>query len=81
MQAKYPVKVRAIRSKGQTDRIYVFIPLLLAAAIGPDGGEESQWRHTLQVKRFGLSVDETTQKKKKRRVKKKLPTPVNTGFL
>lgn len=52
----------------------MFIPLPLAAAIGLDGGVEAQWRltdkHTLQVKRFGLSVDETTQQKK-RRVKKK----------
>lgn len=74
MQAKYPVKVQAIRSKGRTDRFYVFIPLPLAAAIGLDGGVEAQWsltdKNTLQVKRFGLSVDETTQQKK-RRVKKK----------
>jgi len=30
MQAKYPVKVRAIRSKGMTNQFYVFIP-------APDG--------------------------------------------
>lgn len=46
MQAKYPVKVRTIRSKGRTDRFYVFIPLPLAAAIGLDGGEEAQWSLT-----------------------------------
>jgi len=56
MQAQYPVKVQAIRSKGRTDRFYVFIPLPLAAAIGLEAGEEFQWslsdRDTLAVRRF-----------------------------
>ena len=46
MQAQYPVKVQAIRSKGRTDRFYVFIPLPLAAAIGLEPGEEFQWSLT-----------------------------------
>jgi hypothetical protein len=57
MQAQYPVKVQAIRSKGRTDRFYVFIPLPLAAAIGLEAGEEFQWsltdRNTLAVQRLG----------------------------
>ena len=56
MQAQYPVKVQAIRSKGRTDRFYVFIPLPLAAAIGLVAGEEFQWsltdRNTLAVHRL-----------------------------
>jgi hypothetical protein len=56
MKAQYPVKVQAIRSKGRTDRFYVFIPLPLAAAIGLEAGEEFQWsladRNTLAVQRF-----------------------------
>ena len=56
MQAKYSVKVQAIRSKGRTDRFYVFIPLPLAAAIGLEAGEKFQWsltdRNTLAVQRF-----------------------------
>ena len=56
MQAQYPVKVQAIRSKGRTDRFYVFIPLPLAAAIGLEAGEEFQWsltdRNTLAVRRI-----------------------------
>ncbi len=56
MQAKYPVKVQAIRSKGRTDRFYVFIPLPLAAAIGLEAGEEFQWsltdRNNLAVRRI-----------------------------
>ena len=42
MQAQYPVKVQAIRSKGRTDRFYAFIPLPLAAAIGLEAGETVQ---------------------------------------
>ena len=56
MQAQYPVKVQAIRSKGRTDRFYVFIPLPLAAAIGLEAGEEFQWslanRNALAVRRL-----------------------------
>ena len=56
MQAQYPIKVQAIRSKGRTDRFYVFVPLPLAAAIGLAGGEEVSWsledRHTLRLRRF-----------------------------
>jgi hypothetical protein len=56
MQAQYPVKVQAIRSKGRTDRFYVFIPLPLAAAIGLEAGEEFQWslsdRNSLAVRRI-----------------------------
>ncbi len=55
MEAKYPIKVQAIRSKGRTDRFYVFVPLPLAAAIGLEKGESVQWslidKDTLAVKR------------------------------
>jgi hypothetical protein len=43
MQAKYPLKIQAIRSKGQQARLYVYFPLPLAAAIGLAAGEEVQW--------------------------------------
>jgi len=43
MQAKFPLKVQAIRSKGQKPRLYVSFPLALAAAIGLEPGEEVQW--------------------------------------
>jgi hypothetical protein len=72
MQAQYPVKVQAIRSKGRTDRFYVFIPLPLAAAIGLEAGEEIQWsltdRNTLSVQRINppakSAVAEGTKKGK-----------------
>jgi len=43
MPAQYPLKVQAIRSKGQRARLYVYLPLPLAAAIGLEAGEEVQW--------------------------------------
>src|SRR5438876_12440711 len=42
MQAIYPLKIQAIRSKGQQARLYVYFPLPLAAAIGLQAGEEVQ---------------------------------------
>lgn len=44
MQINYPVKVQIIRSKGQKSRLYVSIPLALAAAIDMEGGEEVEWK-------------------------------------
>ena len=43
MQAKYELKVQAIRSQKQQARLYVYFPLPLAAAIGLEAGETVQW--------------------------------------
>lgn len=43
MQIKYPLKVQAIRSKGQNPRLYVYFPIPLAAAIGLSPGDEVEW--------------------------------------
>jgi hypothetical protein len=43
MQTSYPLRVQAIRSRGQNPRLYVGFPLALAAAIGLEPGEEVQW--------------------------------------
>ncbi len=43
MSTKYPLKIQAIRSKGQQARLYVSFPLALAAAIGLEAGEQVQW--------------------------------------
>jgi hypothetical protein len=42
-QVKYALKVQAIRSKGQTPKLYVYFPIPLAAAIGLEPGEEVEW--------------------------------------
>jgi hypothetical protein len=41
--ACYPLKVQAIRSRGQQPRLYVYFPLPLAAAISLAPGEEVEW--------------------------------------
>ena len=55
MQAQYPLKVQAIRSKGKNERLYVYLPIPLAAAIGLAAGEQVHWelidRHDLRLRR------------------------------
>jgi len=41
--ASFPLRVQAIRSRGQNPRLYVSFPLALAAAIGLEPGEQVQW--------------------------------------
>lgn len=74
MQAQYPIKVQAIRTKGQKTRLYVYVPLPLAAAIELEPGEEVQWtlldRNTLQMKRYRpepVKADRNSGKAKPRR--------------
>jgi len=43
MPTSYPLRIQAIRSRGQQPRLYVSFPLALAAAIGLEPGEEVQW--------------------------------------
>ena len=39
----FPLRIQAIRSRGQNPRLYVSFPLALAAAIGLEPGEAVQW--------------------------------------
>jgi hypothetical protein len=43
METTYPLKIQAIRSRGQQPRLYVSFPLALAAAIGLEPGDHVQW--------------------------------------
>jgi hypothetical protein len=43
MSTSFPLRVQAIRSRGQNPRLYVTFPMALAAAIGLEPGEEVQW--------------------------------------
>ena len=74
MQAQYPITVQAIRSKGQKTRLYVYVPLPLAAAIGLEPGEAVQWtlldRDTLQVKRHRRTPVKTARASPKRKTKR-----------
>ncbi len=66
MQIQYPITVQAIRSKGCNPRLYVYVPLPLAAAIGLEPGEQVQWtlldRGTLQMKRAEAAAALPAQK-------------------
>ena len=42
-QAQYPLKVQAIRPKDARPKLYVYIPIPLAAAIGLQPGDTVQW--------------------------------------
>jgi hypothetical protein len=44
MQLDYPIKVQAIRTQGRPVRLFVAVPLALAAAIGLEPGEKVQWQ-------------------------------------
>jgi hypothetical protein len=71
METKYPLKIQAIRSKGQQQRLYVYLPLPLAAAIGMQAGEEVQWelldRGELHLRRLNTPAPAAIAKKKARR--------------
>jgi len=41
--ASYPLRIQAIRTKGQNVRFFVYLPMPLAAALGIVGGEEVSW--------------------------------------
>ena len=66
MQTSYPLKVQAIRSKGQQPRLYVSFPLALAAAIGLEPGDEVQWelldRRELHLVRRTTSAPTTSRR-------------------
>jgi hypothetical protein len=44
MPAQYPLKVQAIRSSGKKERLYVYLPIPLAAAIDLSPGELVHWQ-------------------------------------
>jgi hypothetical protein len=43
MPTSFPLRVQAIRSRGQNPRLYISFPMALAAAIGLEPGDEVQW--------------------------------------
>ncbi len=44
MQAQYEMKVQVIRSRGRATRLFVNIPLPLAAALDLAAGERVRWQ-------------------------------------
>jgi len=64
MQAEYEMKVQVIRSRGRATRLFVNIPMPLAAALDMAAGERVRWqllaRNDLRLIRL-----ETPQAKKR----------------
>ncbi|PIU57465.1 MAG: hypothetical protein COS89_04505 [Deltaproteobacteria bacterium CG07_land_8_20_14_0_80_38_7] len=69
MQVHYPIKIQTIRSKGQKPRLYLAIPMALAAAIDMDGGEKVEWKLVDKQKLY-LLRHQATNKKSQRKNKK-----------
>jgi len=44
MQAQYEMKVQVIRSKGRAKRLFINVPLPLAAALDLQAGEPVRWQ-------------------------------------
>ncbi len=65
-KANYPLRIQAIRSKGQNLRFYVYLPMPLAAALGIAGGEEVEWE-LLDRQELRLVRSKPVQTKAKRR--------------
>jgi hypothetical protein len=69
MQVNYPIKVQAIRTKGRPVRLYVAVPLALAAAIDLEPGETVQWnlltRRELHLLRQPIPAAPSTTKPKR----------------
>jgi hypothetical protein len=73
MQTTYPLKVQAMRSKGQQPRFYVSFPLALAAAIGLQGGETVQWELLDRGELHLVRPEAPTPSTRSRAVKKHVP--------
>ena len=62
----YPLKVQAVRTKGQKPRLYVSFPLAIAAAIGLKPGDPVEWelldRGALHLVRLNGSLAESVGK-------------------
>jgi len=69
MEVTYPLRVQAMRSRGQKPRLYVSFPLALAAAIGLEPGDEVQWElldrgelHLLRLKTVPVAAKSKSRK-------------------
>lgn len=69
IEMSYPLRVQAIRSKGQSPRLYVSFPMALAVAIGMEPGDEVEWelldRGELHLVRKGVPEPKGRQRNRK----------------
>jgi hypothetical protein len=69
MPTSFPLRVQAIRSRGQNPRLFITFPMALAVAIGLEPGDEVQWelldRGELHLIRLNPTAPTTKSKVKK----------------
>ena len=67
MQAEYEMKLQVIRSKGRATRLFVNIPLPLAAALDMQAGERIRWQlvDRSDLRLIRLDAPATSKKPKK----------------
>ncbi len=75
MQITYPLKIQAIRSRGQQPRLYVSFPLALAAAIGLEPGETVQWELLDRAELHLLRTKAPAPQTRRRAAKNNPPAP------
>ncbi len=75
MQTTYPLKIQAIRSRGQQPRLYVSFPLALAAAIGLEPGETVQWELLDRAELHLLRIKTPSAQTRRRATKSSAPAP------
>ena len=68
MQAQFEMKVQMIRSKGRATRLFVNIPLPLAAALELEAGERVSWQllDRSDLRLIRLNPPRPTRKARKR---------------
>lgn len=74
MPTSYPLRVQAIRTRGQAPRLYVTFPMALAAAIGLEPGDEVQWELLDRGELHLIRLSESAPTAKSRAHKPKSPT-------
>jgi hypothetical protein len=67
MQAQYEMKVQVIRSKGRATRLFVNVPLPLAAALDLQAGERVRWQLLARSDLRLIRLNPTPAKKTRKR--------------
>jgi hypothetical protein len=67
MQAEYEMKIQVIRSRGRATRLFVNVPLPLAAALDLQAGERVSWQLLARSDLRLIRLNPPPAKKKRKR--------------
>jgi len=65
-KASYPLRIQAIRTKGQNVRFFVYLPMPLASALGVEGGEAVSWELLAKDELHLIRLNPASPKTKRR---------------